>query len=35
MVRNSVEIRSDEPYGAVEADASKPAPVSLTVLVQR
>lgn len=34
-VRDTVEIKLDEPYGVVETEAPRPAPVSLMVLVQR
>ena len=35
MVRNMVEMEFHEPYGVAETEALRPAPVSLTVLVQR
>lgn len=34
-VRNEVEIKSDESHGVVQTEAPRPAPVSLTVFVQR
>jgi len=34
-VRDAVEMKSYKPYGAAETEAFRPAPTSLTVLVQR